>query len=497
MPEQLVDIVQKLGKPRVLVVGDMMLDRYVWGDVDRISPEAPIQVLSVREEETKLGGAASVVNNLLALAVDVTCCGVVGDDDAGATFRQMLRRMGLHAPGLIVCTGRKTTVKTRMIAHKQQVLRVDHEDTRRLPEKVVSKVKAFMERKARESDIIVISDYGKGLITTELTADIAHIAKRAGIRAVADTFKQADFSRYRGLTAITPNRSESELATGLRITTVEEAHAAARRLLSDLKLEAVVMTLDREGIAVLERPDHFTHLATRPRAVYDVTGAGDMVISVLAAALAAGHGYVEAARLANVAAGIEVGRIGVQPLTRAEIIAGIRHEHAVAADKMKTTDELIPILEEHRRRRERIVFTNGCFDILHLGHAKYLEFARGLGDVLVIGLNSDAGVRKIKGPNRPVCPESERAQMLAALGDVGYVVIFDEETPDQLIRQVRPDVLVKGEDWREKGVVGREFVESYGGEVVLAPLVKGKSTSEIIRRIQENGPVSASGGEKK
>jgi len=483
MPEQLVDILQNLGRPKVLVVGDMILDRYAWGDVDRISPEAPIQVLSVTNEETKLGGAASVVNNLLALEVDVLCCGVVGDDEAGATFKAMLRDVGLDEAGLITCPGRKTTVKTRMIAQKQQVLRVDQEDTSKVPPKIFEKVAAFVRKHAGDSAIIIISDYGKGLITPELNATITSCGKKAGIRVIADTFKEADFSRYHGLSAITPNRSESELATGLKIASIEEARTAARKLLDTLALEAVVMTLDREGLAVLERPEKFTHVPTRPRAVYDVTGAGDMVISVLGAVLAAGHGYTDAARLANIAAGIEVGRIGVQPITRREIIAGIRHEHALAADKMKTLAELVPLLDEHRRRRERIVFTNGCFDILHLGHAKYLEFARGVGDVLVVGVNSDRSVRSLKGPGRPVCPENERAQLLAAFGDVSYVVIFDEDTPEELIRQVRPDVLVKGEDWKDKGVVGSEFVRSYGGEVMLAPVVKSKSTSDIIQRV--------------
>ena len=500
MSERLVEILENLGKPRVLVVGDMMLDRYVWGDVDRISPEAPIQVLSVREEETKLGGAASVVNNLHALEVDVLCCGVVGDDGAGAEFRQMLRKIGLDDVGMIICPARKTTVKTRMIAHKQQVLRVDHEDTTKLPQKIVGKVASFVERNVRSSDILIISDYGKGLLTAELVARMGAAAKRAGIRAIADTLKEADFSRYRGLSAITPNRSESELATGLKIPTAPDAEAAARKLLDELQLEAVVMTLDREGIAVLESNGAFHHLPTRPQAVYDVTGAGDMVISVLGAALAAGNSYVESARLANVAAGLEVGRIGVQPLTRAEIISGIRHEHAVAADKMKTTKELLPLLEEHRRRGERIVFTNGCFDVLHLGHAKYLEVARGLGDVLVVGLNSDGSVRRLKGSGRPICAENERAQMLAALGDVSYVVIFEEDTPETLIREVHPDVLVKGEDWKEEGVVGSDFVKSYGGEVVLAPLVEGKSTTDIIERILKSapeGPADKKKGRKK
>jgi D-beta-D-heptose 7-phosphate kinase/D-beta-D-heptose 1-phosphate adenosyltransferase len=500
MPEELVHILENLGKPRIMVVGDMMVDRYVWGNVDRISPEAPIQVLSVTNEESKLGGAASVVNNLFVLGARVLACGVVGDDSPGAAFRQSLRKMGLVDAGILVSPGRRTTVKTRMIARKQQVLRVDREDTEELPAGTVARVARFVEKHVRRTDLIVLSDYAKGLVTPGLVARIARAAKRAGVPVIADTAKQSDYAKYRGLTAITPNRSESELATGLRILSLADARAAAAKLLARLDLDAVVMTLDRDGIALLERPAKFTHVPTRPRAVYDVTGAGDMVISVVAMVLAAGHGYVEAAQLANVAAGLEVMRVGVQPLSRDEIIRAIRHEHAIAADKMIAPRELRRILDEHRRRRERIVFTNGCFDILHLGHAKYLEFARGLGDVLVVGVNSDRSVRKIKGPHRPICSESERAQMLAALGDVSYVVLFDEPTPEKLIRRVRPDVLVKGEDWKEKGVVGSEFVKSSGGEVVLAPLVKGKSTTDIIARILQIGPKaldSSRGGTKK
>jgi D-beta-D-heptose 7-phosphate kinase/D-beta-D-heptose 1-phosphate adenosyltransferase len=255
--------------------------------------------------------------------------------------------------------------------------------------------------------------------------------------------------------------------------------------MKNLGLSAVLMTLDKDGIAVLEKGGRFTHCPTRPRAVYDVTGAGDMVIAVVGAALAAGHGWVDAARLANVAAGIEVTRIGCQPIPRSEILRAVRSEHALAAEKTLTLKELLLQLDEHRRRGETVVFTNGCFDLLHLGHAKYLEFARGLGDVLVVGLNSDRSVRRNKGPDRPIVGESERAQMLAALGDVTWVVLFDEDTPEKIIRRVRPDVLVKGEDWKTKGVVGSDFVKSIGGRVVLAPLVKGKSTSDIIRRIQD------------
>ena len=487
MPEKLVEILEKLGRPRVLVVGDVILDRYVWGAVDRISPEAPIPVLAVTKEDTSLGGAASVVQDLVALGVRVTCAGVVGDDAAGATFRRLLRGAGVSDAGIISCPGRQTTTKTRVIAHKQQMLRVDREDTGALSAGVVAKVAAFVAGHLRTAQAVIISDYGKGLVTRPLVARIAAAAKRASVPVVADTAKQADFSKYRGVAAITPNRSESELATGMKIPTVDAARPAAAKLLRELECDAVLMTLDKDGIAVLDRRGRFTHVPTRPRTVFDVTGAGDMVISVVAAVVAAGGGWVDAARLANVAAGIEVQRIGCQPIPKDEILRAIRREHALASDKMKSPRELLSVLAEHRRRRERVVFTNGCFDLLHLGHAKYLEFARGLGDVLVVGLNSDRSVRRIKGPDRPVVGENERAQMLAALGDVSWVVLFDEDTPDALIRAVRPDVLVKGEDWRHKGVVGREFVESYGGEVILAPLVKGKSTTNIIERIRGQG----------
>jgi D-beta-D-heptose 7-phosphate kinase/D-beta-D-heptose 1-phosphate adenosyltransferase len=484
MPQHLIDILRNLGRPRILVVGDMMLDRYVWGDVSRISPEAPIPVLNAEREETKLGGAASVVNNLLALDLDVIACGAVGSDEAGRAFRRLAKARGLDARGILIDPSRRTTVKTRLVARKQQVLRVDQEDTHPFSAAFMKRVETFVRQAARRCDLVIISDYGKGLITPELVAAAVRAAKKARVKVLGDTAKHADFTKYRGLTAITPNRVESELATGLKVTSIAEARAAAAKLLRALGLEAVVMTLDRDGLAVLERNGTFTHIPTRPRAVYDVTGAGDMVISVLGAALAAGRGWVDAAKLANVAGGLEVERIGVQPLTRDEIIAGIRREHAMSADKVKTLKELAPILDEHRRKGEVIVFTNGCFDVLHLGHVKYLEFARGLGDVLVVGLNSDGSVRRLKGPERPIVPEAERAQVLAALDDVTYVAVFEEDTPAKIIRRVRPDVLVKGEDWREKGVVGREFVESRGGRVVLAPLVKDRSTTDVIRKIR-------------
>ncbi len=484
MPEQLAEILEGLGRPRVLVVGDVILDRYVWGEVERISPEAPIPVLSVTKEESSLGGAASVVQDLVALGVDVECAGVVGRDAAAAEFRALLRKAGVRDSLIVACPGRRTTTKARVIARKQQVLRVDREDTHELPAKVVAKVLAFVLKEIRRSQAVIVSDYGKGLVTGALVAKIAAAAKRAGIPVIADTAKQANFRKYRGLTAITPNRSESELATGMKIATVEGAKPAAKKLLRELKLDAVLMTLDRDGIVVMEKSGGFTHVPTRPRTVYDVTGAGDMVIAMVGAVVAAGHGWVDAARLANVAAGIEVQRIGCQPIPREDILRALAGEHVVAADKLKTPRELVQVLAEHRRRGDRIVFTNGCFDLLHVGHAKYIGFARRLGDLLVVGLNTDRSVRALKGPSRPVVGERERAQMLAALGDISYVVLFDDDTPEKLIRSVRPDVLVKGEDWKHKGVVGREFVESYGGEVILAPLVKGKSTTALIRRAQ-------------
>lgn len=489
-----------LGHPRILVVGDLILDRYVRGEVERISPEAPIPVLRVTQEELRLGGAASVANNLAVLQAKVTCCGVLGDDEPGRQFRRLLVEQDIEQHALVLDGRRRTTVKTRMIAHVQHVLRVDEEDTVPVSPEVHRQLVAILEEAIPQHDIVLVSDYGKGLVTAALMERIVMLCRRVGRKVLLDPNKTGDFSPYRGVTALTPNRAESELATGIKIPRGSRPDAAAAKLMEGLDLDAVVITLDQDGIAVKQRGGELTMIPTRPRAVYDVTGAGDMVLSVLGLVLAAGGGFADAARLANVAGGLEIERVGVTPLTRKEIGEAIVGEHASPADKCKALAELVKTLDEHRRRRERIVFTNGCFDVLHIGHIKSLEAARRFGDVLVVGVNSDTSVARLKGPDRPIYNQQERAEILAALADVNYVTVFDEDTPLNLIGAIRPDVLVKGRDWQNAGVVGQEVVESYGGRVELIDLVTGVSTTDIITRVlarhgKEPGRTSAVRGQ--
>lgn len=482
MRDGLTGIWSQLAHPKILVVGDLILDRYIRGDVERISPEAPIPVLRVTHQETRLGGAASVANNLAVLEADVTCCGSLGDDEPARQFRQLLDARGIDDAGVVIDESRRTTVKTRMIAHVQHVLRVDEEDTSPVGDKVRAKIIDFLKKNVAGFDIVLVSDYAKGLITTPLMEHVVNICRKAGKRVLVDPARIEDYSLYRGVSVITPNRAETELATGMKIPP-EGPTDAAKKLLDELDLRAVVVTLDRDGMALCERDGKFRMFPTKTRAVYDVTGAGDMVLSVLGLTLAAGGSFADAIGLANVAGGLEVERIGAAPLTRKEIATVLAGEHALPTEKIKTPSELIDALQERRRRKQTVVFTNGCFDVLHIGHLKSLEAARGFGDVLVVGLNSDASVRKLKGPERPIYNQDERAEILAALGDVTYVTIFDDDTPLELIKTVKPDVLVKGSDWQGKGVVGQDFVESYGGRVELIDLVTSVSTTDIITRV--------------
>ena len=482
MPESLAGKWSGIAHPRVLVVGDLILDGYIYGDVERISPEAPIPVLKVSRREKRLGGAASVAGNLAALEAKVTVCGSLGDDDAGKEFRTLLAERGIDDRGVIVDASRRTTLKTRMIAHVQHVLRVDDEDTAPISDDVRSRIIDFIARNVTDFDIVLVSDYAKGLVTPELMKHIVRTCTRAKIRVLVDPAKIKDYSLYRGASAITPNRAESELATSMTIPTTGPVDVA-HKLLDQLDLEAVIVTLDRDGMALMEHGGTLEVFPTRTRAVYDVAGAGDMVLSVLGLVLADGGSYADAVRLANVAGGLEVERIGVTPLTRKEIASALSGDHATPAQKTKTLPELLDALQEHRRRKETIVFTNGCFDVLHIGHLKSLETARSFGDVLVVALNSDVSVKRLKGPERPIYNQNERAEILAALGDVTYVTIFDDDTPLELVKAVRPDVMVKGKDWQGKPVAGQDVIETYGGRLEFVDLFTSVSTTDIITRV--------------
>jgi D-beta-D-heptose 7-phosphate kinase/D-beta-D-heptose 1-phosphate adenosyltransferase len=492
----LIERVNALGEPHVVVVGDVMLDRYVWGNAERISQEAPVILLRADRREERLGGASSVATMLRALGARVSLAGVVGDDLDGKHTRQIITGLGIDDRAVLVDPGRPSTVKERYIGraqarHAQQMIRVDYEDRSPLSDAVEKQLADSLRRLVAEADIVLISDYDKGVCTPGLLASLIAECKKVGKRVIADPIRGNDYRKYHGCSAITPNRLEAGLATGRQLESLEQIHGAAGDLQTRLDLEAAIITLDKDGMCLKHRDGRLAMFPTRPRQVYDITGAGDMVMSVLGMALASGADYDDAIRLANIAGGLEVEKIGVATVTREEIIRDLHHEgmtghwSSIEARKMLPLPILLEELAQRRRLGQKVAFTNGCFDILHAGHVQYLNDARAQADVLVLGLNSDSSVRGLKGPTRPLQPLAARALVLAGMQAVDYIAVFDDPTPKKLIEAVRPDVLVKGADYQKEGVVGAEFVESYGGRVYLAPLREGYSTTGLIERMRQ------------
>jgi D-beta-D-heptose 7-phosphate kinase/D-beta-D-heptose 1-phosphate adenosyltransferase len=496
MSADLIDLVQHLGQPRVLVVGDLMLDRYVWGDAERISQEAPVILLHADRREERLGGASSVATMLRALGARVALAGVVGKDSDGGCLRQMLLDLGIDHEGVVVDADRPTTVKERYIGraqhrHPQQMIRVDYETRKALPAALEKELGDVLAQQIRKADIVLVSDYDKGVCTPGLMTTVIAAAKARSVRVLADPLRGRDYRKYHGCSAITPNRLEAGLATGRLLPTTHEALAAGQHLREVLDLEAAIITLDREGMVLAHRDGRGQAFPTRPRQVYDITGAGDMVLAVLGMALASGADFDPAIRLANIAGGLEVEKIGVATVTRDEILRDLlRTSQAAVAGQPPGLEKLLPRealfqeLESRRRLGQRVAFTNGCFDVLHAGHVQYLQEARAQADLLVVGLNSDAGVRALKGEERPVNPVEARALVLTALQAVDYITVFEELTPLALIEALRPDVLIKGADYEKDEVVGADVVEGYGGRVHLAPLREGYSTTNLLQRLQ-------------
>ncbi len=482
------EVLRSLRRPTVAVVGDLLLDRYLFGSVGRVSPEAPVHVLRVDREEERPGGAGSVAALLAGLGARCRVAGFLGRDGSGDRLRALLRAAGASTREVLALPGRPTTVKTRIVARNasgyQQVLRVDREEDAPPGAGVERSLAAEARRALRGAGAVVLSDYAKGALPDAVLRAVLDEARRRGVPSLVDP-KRPDFRAYRGATVLTPNRAETERALGMRLRTRADVERAGRRLVRAHGLEAALVTLDRDGLALVPREGPAVFVSTEPREVFDVTGAGDMVVAAAAVALASGATLEEAARLANVAAGIEVARFGVVPVSRDEILEAVHAPEGDPARKVLPLPALREALRARRARGEKVVLTNGCFDLLHVGHLRYLSAARAEGDLLVVGLNSDASVGRLKGRGRPVVPFRERAETLASLCAVDFVVGFGEDTPERLVRAVDPDVLVKGEDWRTKGVVGRRWVESRGGRVVLARLVPGRSTSALLTRIRK------------
>ncbi len=488
----LAETVRNLGAPRLVVAGDVMLDRYVFGAMERISPEAPIGVLRVAEEEVRLGGAGSVARNLAVLGARVTLCGFLGTGPYGDDFLALAADAGIDTGRVRRVPGRRTSLKTRLIARRgaggQQVLRVDREDDSAYPLSEDAALTQSVLQALGEADLLVLSDYAKGALSPSLVRTAITAARAKGIRVLVDPKVPGLMDeRYRGASVVTPNRVEASTCVGFRIDGPGSAKRAARLLAEGQDLEAAAITLDRDGICLYPRGGPGQLFDISPRDVYDVTGAGDMVISAMAMALSAGASLGDAVRLANLAAGLEVSKLGVVPISREELLEALHQEESPGRGKGRSAAELADRLAACRRRGQKIVFTNGCFDLLHAGHVHYLNAARRQGDVLIVGLNSDASVRGIKGALRPVVPEGQRAEVLAGLAAVDHIVLFDEPDPLALILALAPDVLVKGGDWAEADIVGADAVKRQGGRVVRVAVRKGVSTSAIIARILERG----------
>lgn len=482
----LVERVELLKATPVLCVGDAMLDRFIHGSVDRVSPEAPIPVMLIEHETTMLGGAGNVVRNLVALGAKPAFVSLVGDDAAG---REITRLVGEHCevdPCIIVEPNRQTTIKTRFFASSQQLLRADRETRAALAPGGSEQVIIRAERMMDQVGAVVLSDYGKGVLAGPVAGELIARARARGKPVIVDP-KGTDYSRYRGATLLTPNRKELSEATKMAADSDDSVVAAARHLIETCGVDSVLVTRSQDGMTLVTNQGEVHHLPAEAREVFDVSGAGDTVIAALAAAIASGASLLDSARLANVAAGIVVGKVGTAVAYASELVSALHHDDLLSGEtKIKSADAAAELVERWRRKGLSVGFTNGCFDLLHPGHVSLLLQSRAACDKLVVGLNSDASVARLKGPTRPVQSEAARGTVLASLASVDLVVIFSEDTPLKLIEILRPDVLVKGADYTVDTVVGADRVQSWGGRVVLADLVQGQSTTATIRKMNVN-----------
>jgi D-beta-D-heptose 7-phosphate kinase/D-beta-D-heptose 1-phosphate adenosyltransferase len=471
---------------RVLIVGDVMIDRHVRGSVSRISPEAPVPVVRYASASVTPGGCGNVAMNLAGLGLAVDLVSLVGDDPEAEHLRGLLRAEAIDTTGLIVDRLRPTTTKTRIMGGHQQMLRVDAElvaaASRSAEDALIDAIAARLGSAAT----VILSDYAKGVLTARVCAATIEAARAAGVPVFVDP-KGTDWARYRGATTLTPNRGELALVAGCEVPTADAVARHGERVRRELGIGAMIVTLSEDGMLRVDA-DGAVHVAASAREVFDVSGAGDTAIATLAAAHATDVTPHDALVLANIAAGIVVGQVGTVPVRRDELLHELRQRRTPGSSvKIMARGEARTRVEIWRARGERIVFTNGCFDILHAGHVSYLEEARRLGHRLVVGLNSDASVRRLKGPERPINTESLRALVLSALASVDAVVVFEDDTPLDLILALRPDVLAKGADYREEDVVGAAEVRSRGGTVRLINLVEGLSTTRLVSRMASGG----------
>ena len=465
--------------PKLLVIGDLMIDHYLWGSCERISPEAPVQVINVNNESTLLGGAGNVINNLKALGANVDVISIVGECDISDELKVLLDDIEVDTKYLFIQQDRITSKKSRIIASQQQVVRYDRESTVEINNKSQNHILDTFTKIIANYDLVLLSDYGKGILTNKLTQSLINVANKYGKKVLIDP-KGSDYSKYKGAYLLTPNIKEASEATKINIVDDTSLNQAITRLKSQFDLDISLITLSDKGVAVYD--DEFRIHPTFAREVFDVTGAGDTVLASLGFVLACDLNIDEAIEFSNFAAGVVVGKIGSATATINEII---EYESSLnksfSEEHIKTLNEIIVLCTELKARGKRVVFTNGCFDLLHAGHVKYLETAKSFGDVLIIGLNSDRSVTALKGEGRPINVQMDRACILAALEVVDYVVIFDEDTPYKLIKAIKPHTLVKGGDYEGKEVIGQDIAD----ELKLVEFLDGKSSTQTIEKIQK------------
>ena len=484
-------ILNQINGVRVIVVGDIMLDSFINGDVDRISPEAPIPVLRIRSETAMLGGAGNVVRNIVALGASVDFISALGDDKAGLQIAELLsaettsedQHMNMVRADLIKVPSRETAIKTRYIAATQQILRTDKETVADLDEATQNRLIELVDNRLKESSILILSDYAKGVLPVAVIKALIAAAKSHHCFVIVDP-KGSDYNRYCGADLITPNRAELLEASQLPVNTDDDVITAATYLIKNFSLGAVLATRSADGMTLVNNKAQVSHLKAEALEVFDVSGAGDTVVATIATALAAGAELPIAAELANIAAGIVVAKTGTATASHSEVTACVHHQDISDAEaKVLDQDHALARVQDWQRRGFKVGFTNGCFDLLHPGHVSLLKQAAIHCDRLIVGLNDDASIRRLKGETRPVQSESSRATVLASLGMVDMVILFSGDTPLGLIQLLKPQILVKGADYSVAQVVGADIVQSYGGQVILATLEAGHSTTDTIRRI--------------
>lgn len=483
IPSTLASNIESLSQSRVLCLGDLMLDRFIYGHVDRTSPEAPVPIIQIEHETTMLGGVGNVARNLIGLGAKTTLLSVVGDDDIGKTLTHMIGEEHTVEPHLIVEPNRTSTVKTRFVAGGQQLLRADRETVSWISDQSKQKLLWIAKEIIEESDVIILSDYAKGILSDEVCRDLISYTRSKNKAIIVDP-KGKNYQRYSGATIITPNRQELGQATNQPVQTDDQIVVAGKTLIKQLDIESILVTKSQDGMTLISSDDNIEHLPTQAHEVYDVSGAGDTVVATLGSAIAQNLNLIEASSLANFAASIVVSKLGTAVVFADDLLRAVRtNDLNVFESKILPISATCKLVESWKNNNNTIGFTNGCFDLLHPGHISLLRQSKEVCDKLIVALNSDSSVRKLKGNTRPIQTENARAQVLASLEFTDLVIIFNEETPIELIQMIKPDVLIKGDDYSLEEVVGADIVRALGGTIVLAKTEPGFSTSSTIDKL--------------